>query len=222
VIGAAVLRPEPGNARTAAHLTALGIDTLALPLFAVGPLAWEVPDLAGYDSLLLTSANAIRHGGAGLAGLRALPVIAVGETTAAAARAAGFAVRCTGIGNAADALAAAGPCRPLHLAGRERRETGVEAVAVYASERVPITADAVRACENRVALLHSARAAVRFAGLVPDRSRVAVAALSPAVLAAAGGGWRWAAAAAVPTDAALVALVAERLTGRAGAGISGA
>jgi len=222
MIGAAVLRPAPGGARTAARLAVLGIDPLVLPLFAVVPLAWTPPDPAGYDALLLTSANAIRHGGAGLERLRALPVIAVGEATAAAARAAGFAIRCTGRGDVADALAAAGPCRPLHLAGRERRDAGVDAVAVYASEPLPIAPDAVRECEDRVALLHSVRAATRLAALVSDRARVAVAALSPAVLAAAGQGWRWTTAAPVPTDAALVARVAERLTGRRGPGISAA
>jgi len=222
VTGAAVLRPAPGNARTVARLVARGIDTIAVPLFEVVPVAWRPPDPAGYDALLVTSANAIRHGGAGLARLRELPVIAVGEATAAAARAAGFVVRCTGTGDVADALAAAGPCRPLHLAGRERRDAGVESVVVYASEPLPVAPAAMGACEDRVVLLHSARAAARFAALVPDRWRVAVAGLSPAVLAAAGQGWRWTVAAAVPTDAALVALVAERLTGLAGTGISAA
>ena len=212
--GAVVVRPEPGCTRTAARLTALGIDALAMPFFAVRALAWDVPDLAPHDSLLLTSANAVRHGGAGLDAVRHLPVIAVGEATAAAARAAGLRVEAVGTGDVAAALAAAGPRRPLHLAGRDRREAGMDAVAVYASEALPIAAAALAACDGRVMLLHSARAAARIADLVPTgRDRLAVAALSPAVLAAAGQGWAWTVAAAVPTDAALVAAVAERLTG---------
>ena len=40
----AVLRPEPGNARTAAAVEAMGFAAIRLPLFAVVPLAWTVPD----------------------------------------------------------------------------------------------------------------------------------------------------------------------------------
>jgi uroporphyrinogen-III synthase len=205
MLGAAVLRPEPGNAATAARLAAAGFgDVLRLPLFAVRPVAWTAPD--GADALVLTSANAVRHAGAGLAGLRHLPVLAVGAATAAAARAAGLTVAWTGQG---DASALAEPlrrhARPLHLAGREHRALpGVETRVVYASAAVAPEAGALAACAGRVALLHSARAAAAFAGLV-DRAGIRVAALSEVVAAAAGPGWAAVAIAAAPTDAALVA-----------------
>ena len=101
----AVLRPEPGNAATVARARAAGFATLSLPVFAVVPLAWDVPDPADYDALILTSANAVRHAGAGLDRLRVLPVFAVGARTAAAARAAGFDVAQTGCEDAAALLA---------------------------------------------------------------------------------------------------------------------
>lgn len=211
--GALVLRPEPGNADTATRLEAAGIDVLRQPLFAIAPVAWQAPDPAGFDALLLTSANAARHAGAGLAALAGLPVLAVGAATAAAAQAAGLKVDMTGDRDAAALVAAArarGYDRLLHLAGRDRAAVaGVDAITVYRSEALPVAPGAIRCWSGRVALLHSVRAARRFASLA-DRDilgSIAIAALSPAIARAAGAGWASVAVAARPTDAALVALI---------------
>jgi uroporphyrinogen-III synthase len=66
--------------------------------------------------------------------------------------------------------------------------------------------------EGQVAMLHSPRAAQRFAALATtiDRGAVRLAALSAAVADAAGSGWAERAIAAARDDAALVAL-ARRL-----------
>ena len=72
-----VLRPEPGNADTCAKLRGLGLEPLAMPVFTVVPVAWTPPDFGGFDAVLLTSANAVRHGALPDT-LKALPVIAVG------------------------------------------------------------------------------------------------------------------------------------------------
>ncbi|MEH3045851.1 uroporphyrinogen-III synthase [Sphingomonas adhaesiva] len=206
---ALVLRPEPGNARTCAALRATGVAAVALPLFAIVPHDWPVPDAAGFDALLLTSANAVRHAGAGLHRLSHLPVVAVGEATAVAARAAGLRVAITGDGDAAQAVAlAARYPRLLHLAGRDRvAVAGVTAVTVYASDPLAVTVDAVAAARDAVVLLHSRRAAARFVALAGAMSResVRVAALSAAVAAEAGTGWQAVAVAPRPDDAALVA-----------------
>jgi uroporphyrinogen-III synthase len=209
---ALVLRPDPGNAATAARLEAVGLRAIRLPLFATVALPWAVPAADRYDVLLLTSANAVRHAGQGLDSLRSLPVVAVGDGTATAARAAGLAVAATGAGDAADALALArarGWTRVLRLAGRDRTALrAVVDVPVYASEAVSPPAGQLAAARGSVALLHSARAADWLSTLL-DRERVArrdvrVAALSPAVAQAAGPGWAGIAVAAMPTDAALV------------------
>ncbi|WP_267381825.1 uroporphyrinogen-III synthase [Sphingomonas sp. GC_Shp_6] len=200
-----VLRPEPGNARTAAAIEAGGHVAIRLPLFAVVPLAWQPPDPRDYDALLLTSANAVRHGGPGLDRLRALPVLAVGAATEAAARAAGFRVVATGAGGI-DALPDARG-RLLHLGARERMtQADLPAIAVYAAEPLPVAPATLAALAGQVALLHSARAARAFAALPLDRAGVRVAALSAAVAAAAGAGWERVAHAARPDDATLVAL----------------
>jgi len=210
---ALVLRPEPGNARTVAALRARGVEAVGVPLFAVRALDWRVPDAGAFDALLLTSANAVRVGGAGLTALAALPVVAVGAATAAAARAAGLRVAVTGDGDAAAAVAAAGGAFPrlLHLAGREHVELpGVARVITYASEHVAVAPGALIAAMDGVVLLHSARAAARFAELAADlprdlpRDRVSVAALSASVADAAGTGWARVAIADAPNDARLI------------------
>jgi len=211
----AVLRPEPGNAATAARAEALGFEVVRLPLFAVRPLAWVAPDPAAYDALLLTSANAVRYGR--VEALRGLPVLAVGAATAAAARAAGFEVVRTGMRDAATLLGdVADYSRILHLAGRDRIDLGeqVRAITVYASDPVDLAPEAIAVLVGSTALLHSARAAARFAELVDraglDRGRVSLATLSASVAQAAGDGWCAIAVAGAPTDDALLALCLGR------------
>ncbi len=101
----------------------------------------------------------------------------------------------------------AGLVRPIHLAGRDHIATGAAMAIVYASEVLPADGFAA-AATGRVVLLHSARAARRVAALIaPDARRtVSIAAISAAVAAAAGDGWRRVAAISTPDDAALVAL----------------
>ena len=55
-----VLRPEPGASATAGRARTLGLDPVLMPLFEIEPIAWTAPDPAGFDALLLTSANAVR------------------------------------------------------------------------------------------------------------------------------------------------------------------
>lgn len=211
---ALVLRPQPGNAQTCAALAAAGIEAVAMPLFAVAPSVWTPPDPAGYDALLLTSANAVRHAGTALARFAHLPVVAVGAATASAARKAGLTVAAVGGGNAAEAAAAAaGMGRLLHLAGRDRvAAAGLDAVTVYASEPLTLAPGRIDMAVGAVVLLHSARAALRFVALSAGlpRDRIRIAALSPAVARVTGEGWAALAVAMAPTDLELVG-EAERL-----------
>jgi uroporphyrinogen-III synthase len=211
-----VLRPEPGNAATAARAVAAGYAVLRLPLFTVLPLAWAAPDPHDHDALVLTSANAVRHAGAALARFAALPAIAVGEQTAAAARDAGFAVVAVGSSDAAalaTMLAERGVSRALHLGGRDHAAVAgvLHAVAVYASEPANVAPADLAAVAGQVALLHSPRAARRLAALLDGggvaRADVTLGAFSPAIAAAAGTGWRAVAVAATPSDAALFASI---------------
>lgn len=212
----AVLRPEPGNIRTAAAIEARGGRVIRLPLFAARPLAWTPPDPRAFDALLLTSANALRHGGTALTRLRDLPVHAVGTATAEAARRAGFrvaAVGSEGVERLEEQARALGVTRALHLCGRERTEAdrGIIAhhIAVYASEALAVLPHALAPLAGAVALVQSARAAKRLAGLVDavglPRDAIRLAALSPAVATAAGEGWGALEVAATPESEALIA-----------------
>lgn len=207
-----ILRPEPGASATATAATSLGLNPVACPLFAIEPVAWSVPDAAAFNALLLTSANAVRHAGAGLGQLAALPVVAVGETTAQAARRAGFDVRSVG-GAGVEALLATlpGSQKLLHLCGEDR------ASVEHAHDIVTRTVYRARALPNPdlpdlsgwVVAVHSPRAGARFAELVPDRGHISIAAISAAAASACESGWERIEHAARPSDAALLALAAR-------------
>lgn len=193
-----MLRPEPGNRVTAAAIEARGRAAIRMPLFDVRPVAWEIPDPDRYDALILTSANAIRHAGAGLAALHRLKVHAVGEATGEAARRAGFDVISTGVEGAESLVRtaeAAGVRRALHLAGRERTLAAGGIVAqvttVYASDAT-IPRDVAR-LSGSIALVQSARAAMRLGEIVDAaelaRANIALVAVSARAAAAAGDGW---------------------------------
>lgn len=212
-----VVRPAPGDARTVARLAAMGFDAEAIPLFTVVAVAWDLPDPSAFDALLLTSANAVRHGGTTLAALVHLPVVAVGGSTARAARAAGFAVAITGDRDAEAVVREArraGFVRLLHLAGRDRTSVAATAITVYASEPVALPPGGARRFAGQTILLHSARAAVRVAELVDrdgiDRAEIALVAISAAVADAAGTGWSAIAIAKTPTDSALIERAIDR------------
>ena len=205
-----IVRPQPGADESAARARAIGLEPIVAPLFETRPLDWTPPDPAGFDAILLTSANAARLGGEGLRPLRALPCYAVGERTAEAARAAGFTDVRTGPSDGAALAAMAerdGANAMLHLGGRDHVALGgATHVAVHASEPVgALPSDLGEA----VVLLHSPRAASRFAELAPDRATISIAAISAQVAQAAGAGWKCVAIAGAPRDEALLELAAK-------------
>jgi uroporphyrinogen-III synthase len=208
-----VLRPEPGASATVTRALELGLDAAAAPLFAVEPVQWEAPDPAQFDALLLTSANAVRHGGQQLQRLRGLQVYAVGEATAEAAREAGFEVALSGDSGVDALLAAMEPkLNLLHLCGADYREPQnapqeVTRVIVY-RVRALDAPDLLHA-SGAVALIHSPRAGRRFAELIADRGSIAIAAISAAAAEAAGEGWESVSVADAPNDEALLALAAR-------------
>lgn len=213
------LRPQPGLAATLEKAHAMGLGITGHALSEVRAVAWECPDPAGVDGLLIGSANAILHGGANLACLTAKPVYAVGEATAAAARAAGFTVAMTGSGGLQGVLdAIPGPCHLLRIAGEERvpltPPAGVTMAEVIAYRSVHLSLDPavpLLAAGAALVLLHSAATAQHFASecdrLGLARAGITLAALGPRIAAAAGDGWAAVHAAPRPDEAALLALV---------------
>lgn len=217
-----VIRPEPGCSATVMAARAAGLDAHGFPLFTITPRSWALPPGSAFDALLAGSANAFRHGGAGLAALRGLPVYAVGDSTAGAARTAGFAVAGSGSGGLQAVLGKLDPAhrRLLRLAGDERvpltPPDGVtmEERVVYASEPVPIPPQLVQLLRApAIVLLHSAEAARHLTAECVRhgirRAPVRLAALGPRIAAAAGDGWGEVAVAALPADQPLLALARQ-------------
>lgn len=211
-----VLRPEPGASATVKRARERGLDAIAVPLFDVTPVEWNVPDAGSFDGLLLTSANAVRHSGEQLKELRGLPVYAVGAATAEAARDAGFDVASTGEAGVDRLLASLEPdLKLLHLAGEDRRtpedaRQEIRSITVYrARARDDV---AVSDVDGGIALIHSPRAGKRLAELADSAAKpaISIAAISEEAAEAAGGGWATVEAADTPNDEALLAL-AERL-----------
>jgi uroporphyrinogen-III synthase len=218
-----IIRPQPGAAKTAALASALGLNPVTVPLFTTRPLAWDPPSPDRFDAVMLTSAQAARLAGPALANYLPLPCYCVGESTAAAARGAGFAdVRC-GAGDGRTLLAAMtgdGVKRALHLCGRNRRAyegpgIAIERQPVYAvegGEVLPAAAGDAMTGEA-VVLLHSPRAAAHFATLCEhaglDRHKVSIAAISHAAANAAGTGWKRIGVAERPRDEPLLELAAK-------------
>lgn len=212
-----ILRPEPGASATARRAEAIGLEPICRPLFRVVARDWG--PAGPVDAVMITSANAARFGGPGLTPLLRLPLHAVGATTAEAARDAGFGDVRGGVGDVAtliERIARDGARRVLHLAGEDRTPfdprglTVVERI-VYAAELVEPAPELRPVLALRpVTLLHSARAARRFAELAGDRKgELRIATISATVLDDAGEGWERALASPTPDDDALLAVAAR-------------
>src|SRR5881396_2937824 len=86
-----VTRPSPDDETTAKALRARGIEVLRAPMLRFEPVPFQDDADANYGAVIVTSANALRAIAPHLARrLLKLPLFAVGENTAAAARDAGF------------------------------------------------------------------------------------------------------------------------------------
>lgn len=211
-----LLRPEPGGSASADRARAMGLQVIVAPLFRIVPLDWILPDHEQFDALLLTSANAVRRAGRKLTEIKRLPVHAVGEATAAAAREAGFEIASTGDFDIKRLLNSLEPgMKLLHLCGEHRSivenpAQEVVAVPVYRAEALTPPVE-LNGLPGNVAAIHSPRAASMLAELVPRgrRGTIGLAAISAAAASAAGEGWERVAAAEIPTDSALLALAAR-------------
>jgi uroporphyrinogen-III synthase len=217
----ALLRPEPGWSASAVAARAAGLEVVGRPLFAAEAVAWQLP-ARPFDALLAGSGAAFRLGGEGLANLTSLPVYAVGDATAEAARSAGFSVARTGEGGLQQLLdgVAGAPLRFLRLAAEARVDVtpnpgqSVTECVVYRMAPSPIGSGLLYELKQSKPLiaLHSAAAAAHFAQEVERlgiaRGDLALLALGSRVAEAAGPGWAAVHIADRPSDAALLAKAA--------------
>ncbi|MBM3509185.1 MAG: uroporphyrinogen-III synthase [Alphaproteobacteria bacterium] len=225
-----ITRPESDSAALAAELGARGHQTLLQPLLVIVPTGAAV-DLAGVQAILATSANGIRALAAATAERR-VPLYAVGDTSAATARASGFTDVASAAGDVAALVAVvAAALRPedgrlLHVAGADiagdlqamLRAKGftVDRVVLYraipAAALEPAIGDALKAARIDAVLFFSPRTARTFAklasvaGIVPALGATAAICLSRAVAAEIEAlRWRTVKIADRPDRAALIA-----------------
>jgi uroporphyrinogen-III synthase len=228
-----ITRPQPAAERTAAALAARGHDVWVVPLMQVEPVD---ADLSGdWGGVIITSANApaaIADNPA-CAVLLALPLLAVGQRSADAARAAGFAEVTSAGGDVRDLLRALTTRRLdkvaplLYLAGEDRAadltaELAAHGIAaemrvVYRAATAPFPPELVAALEagDVQAVLHFSKrsadnyvAGARAADIAGQALAVQHYCLSAQVaepLQAAGA--KRVAIAPRPEEAALVALL---------------
>ena len=98
-----VTRPHPDDEATASALRARGFEVLQAPMLRFEPVPFHDDADERYSAIIVTSTNALRAIAPHLAGSRLLklPLFAVGEHTASAARDAGFGDVMTAKGDAA-------------------------------------------------------------------------------------------------------------------------
>lgn len=135
-----VTRPLEQATAIAASLTGLGHKAIILPLTEIVALPVAVLDVSGVTCVAVTSGNALRNSPPGLAGqVAGVPLFAVGDRTADAAREAGFEQVISARGD----VAALAPLvlentkpgdRILYLCGRRRRPTFEEAMETAGRE----------------------------------------------------------------------------------------
>ncbi|HEX2793374.1 MAG TPA: uroporphyrinogen-III synthase [Croceicoccus sp.] len=214
------IRPEPGCSATVSLAADIGLNVAPHPLFVTQPVDWALPE-ADFDAILLGSANVLRQAGAKLDDLRHLPAFCVGETTARAARDAGFTIAGIGSGGLQSVLPLAAGCRHLlRLSGEARAPLApppgvrIETVTCYRLAARPVD-PALEALlrRNALVLLHSGEAATHFAAevhrLAIPRDAIRIACLAPRIAAAAGTGWGALSVADSPQDRALLALAEQ-------------
>lgn len=224
-----VTRPQADSERTAAALEALGHEVLVAPLMRIEPVA---VDLAGtWSAIVITSANALQAVSAAADGVKTLPVFAVGDRSAEAARRAGFAEVSSANGDIKDlvrlvAARTVGAEAPLlYLAGEDRSGDLVTQLAAHGIDaemkvvyRIvaevfpPVLAAALESGDVDAVLHFSRRSAelfvegARSSGVAGPAEDVRHLCLSSQVAEPLAGASRTAVAAR-PEEAALIALL---------------
>ncbi len=230
-----ITRPHEDAKTLIEALAARGVEAIVEPVLEIAPLAASEVDLGGVQAILLTSANGARALAAATQ-RRDVGVLAVGEATAAAARAAGYSdVAAAGSDVEALATLVGERCDPadgalIHVSGSAvagdlggrlaARGFIVRRVVLYEAREAAKLSDAATDALSRGALdavlLFSPRTANAFvtlaerAGLATALGRVEALCLSAAVADAARRvGWQEVRVAVRPEQAALLALVAR-------------
>lgn len=189
-------RPAPASEAFLAGLDLRGVDVCISPLMEIEPVG-ALPDMAGYDALVFTSANGVRAYHA--AGGGPIPAYCVGDSTA---QVAGDLLGSMVVSAGADADAlvtlireqAAPGARLLHVRGRHARgavaarltaaNIPTDEVVLYDQVSHPLSAEARELLSSgalAIVPLFSPRSAALFLADLPRGARIRAIAMSPAV-----------------------------------------
>jgi len=226
-----ITRPEPGASETANRVAALGFAPLIAPCLTIEATHTHLPRARAVAAVLATSGNVLA---ACLPAFRHMPLLTVGDATAARARVLGFARVASASGDATDLAAlVTRKRRPedgtlLLACGQGQggkiaaalRQSGFRVLrrVVYRSRpanKLPdATLDALRDGRVRAALFFSAETArsfvrlIRRTGLTETIRQVDACAIGAAAgVALRGLPWRRIGVAAQPTQDAMLALL---------------
>lgn len=220
----AVLRPEPGASATAQLLREAGLEPLVAPLFTIDPIDRPFADEGDPQALMVTSANAARHGAEIIRRHPGIPIYTVGEKTAAALRP--LATGPIHIAPGGDArslikiVTEHDVTRLLHIAGEDIRTVDAPGLSVtrkvvYRASPVSALPKALIAAWPRLtaAMVHSPRAGMLLDRLTAaarlPRDHVALVAISEAAAQAAATGWNTLKIATYPNEDAMLAVVRQ-------------
>ena len=177
-----VTRTAPYHLLTAHRVRAIGHNAIAIPVLSVRSVAQNAV-FARPDALVFTSANSVRHHQVRSRWLR-LPVYAVGDHTAAAARHAGYLDVRSAQGDVSDlqrliATTVPRPASIIHYSAREPAgdlvgyllQSGFEATQIAVYETIPASDAEVSAALSAMAaidgiIVHSPEGAQRVAELI--------------------------------------------------------
>lgn len=221
-----ITRAAPGNHETAARLAAAHIPYIEAPMLTLRPTGADLPALGGVQGVLFTSANGVRAF-CDVSARRDLTAWCVGPATLTAAQLAGFDACEHGDGNADDLAAliiakadrqagrlvhVANAAAAGQLAARLRGAGfGVDFAPLYEAVPAEVLPEAAGAALLQAApcviLVHSAKGAAAFAGLVDELDlarHIGVAVSDAAAVPLASSGLAHMACAARPNETALL------------------
>ena len=171
-----LLRPIKSALRSAQIAHDIGLEPIISPASEIRPLSWDAPPASKFDSIMITSANALRINQEKILPYRHLPLYAVGQATAQLAREVGFNVAGLGSGGAR----ALWPLLEKDLRQHVLRLVGADHIPItsekittittYKAEALPIHVDLRALLQNNdgphIFAFHSARAAEIFADYI--------------------------------------------------------
>jgi uroporphyrinogen-III synthase len=193
------------------------LAALVIPMFEVRGTIWSVDPTIPYDAVFITSSNALKFIDNILNFLKNLPILCVGVATAEAARRTGLndvVASTEGAAALADLAAALGYRHLLWLAGDPHTPIShpyliFDVKIVYQTVELDINSQVIDMTKQPlVALVHSPRAARRFASLVTGREQIDLVAISEKAAIAAGPGWASVHWPDAPSDSAMLEIAA--------------